>query len=159
MQALPVQKQQVTRAQRVRLVAEELVVESRISQGDWRPTYAIPVNAIHTVYAYGTRDWAYLAVGAGYFLGLAAVVLTAALAARAPAATWLSALLLVLLLVGGVTAYRVAAVPLRRVRVDAADSALIFRRDDDLLSALRTRLPPLRETPESAPGEQPSAEI
>ena len=148
----------VTSGQRVRLSGESLIVEAKAGRDEWRTVYQLPLESIQAVYAYTSRDWAYLAIGAAYFVGLSVVLTIAGIAAQAGAATWISGFALLFLIVGAVTGYRVVMVPLPQVRVETLNQALIFpRKDEALLRQLVDGLPVVwEETPETPGEEQPA---
>jgi hypothetical protein len=133
---------------RIALAPEALFMQARGAAGTWVAMRAVPYDEIRAVYRYEARDWGYLGIALAYWFAAFFLLLIGGLAARWDGWMIGAAVAAATVLLAGLAAYRVVAVPQRLLRIDAYSGALVVRnRAPGFFYQLARRLP----APETAP--------
>jgi hypothetical protein len=136
---------------RVSLLPDSLLQETRDFVGGWRASNQIFLDEVRAIYTWEAPNWS--TVMAGVLFGL-----LIALFAVIPNMSSVG-LLLAVLLVGFCLVLGIWLRPRRWIRIESRIGPLVFHtRDERLLAALRSRIPPL-DPGASAPPAPPSFEL
>lgn len=143
---------------RLALVPASLYVQVKNGR-DWRVAREIRYGEIVAVYRYQLRDWGYLGLGLLYGLGLITAILVIALMAQVDGVVTGGLVALVALITIGLTAYRIAAVPRRWLRIETHSGPLLLPgRDEAFFDRLAAHLtPPVDAPAPPAPAAIPPA--
>ena len=127
-----------------RLALTPLALHVEVRNGrDWRIARTIGYGEIAAAYRYEVRDWGYLGLGLVYGLVLLAAVLSVALLSGLDGVLAGGVAALVVILVIGLTAYRIATVPRRWLRIETHTGPLLLpNRDELFFNRLSTHLSP-----------------